>query len=258
MPNAVLENEAERGRGWDELPKVQTRIEGLDEVLGGGIPKGSVTLISGPPGSMKSTLAYGILHGNAVQANVPSLYISLEQGKDNLQRQMAAAGFHVGPSWKNLHILDIGAIQKRIGRSRRSIWVNYLHRAVETTRRIQGAELIVLDSLEALEVLAKFEDRRSELFEFFEWFRGLEATALVLSEGSRDASALVIDGGHRTHNDENFLADGVIELKMHPINELDMQRRVRVVKMRACHHKTGFYTLVFEDGTFSLTRSLSD
>jgi len=257
MPETVEESVSEAIRNWADVPKVRTRIEGLDEVLGGGIPKGTVTLITGPPGSMKSTLAYSILQNNAVENRIPCLYISLEQGKASLQRQMGAVGFDLGAAWERFHILDVGAIQKRIGRSRQSVWVNYLKRAVEVTRRIHGAELVVLDSLEALEVLAKFEDRRSELFDFFDWFRGLETTFFILAEGSRDSTGLVVDGGRRTHNDEQFLADGVIELRMHPINDLDVQRRLRVVKLRACNHKTGYYTLVFDDHRFSVTRSMS-
>jgi circadian clock protein KaiC len=245
------------GRAVNELGKTKTGIEGFDEILGGGVPRGSVTLVTGAPGTMKSTLAYAILHNNALAEGTPSLYISLEQAKASLHEQMAAAGLDLAKTWDRVHILDVGAIQKRIGRSRKSIWVNYLKRAVDVTRRIAGSEILVLDSLEALEVLAKFEDRRSELFDFFEWLRGLGITAFIIAEGSRDTPAFVIDGGQRTHNDEQFLADGVIEIQMHPINELDVQRRLRVVKMRTCNHKTGFYTLVFDDRRFSVTRSMS-
>jgi len=47
-----------------ELPKVSTGIAGLDLVLGGGLPAGRVTLLSGGPGSGKSMIGLQcLLHG---------------------------------------------------------------------------------------------------------------------------------------------------------------------------------------------------
>jgi len=240
-----------------EIERVTTEIDGLDDVLGGGIPRGHVVLVSGAPGTMKSTLAYAIMH-NAARRGLRSLYISLEQSKASLERQMAAMGFDVTAAADRVHILDGGALQKDMGRGARLVWVDYLKRAVDNKRRIDGVDLVALDSLEALEVLAKFEDRRIALFEFFEWFRALDATALILAEATGDAPALVLDSGHRDHHDEEFLADGVLQLKLHPVSDLDVQRRLRVAKMRAANHRTGYYTLVFEDGRFSVTRSMSE
>jgi len=40
-----------------ETKKISTYVEGLDEILGGGFPVGHVVLLSGLPGTMKSTLS---------------------------------------------------------------------------------------------------------------------------------------------------------------------------------------------------------
>ncbi len=58
-------------------------------------------------------------------------------------------------------------------------------------------------------------------------------------------------------NDEEYLADGIIQLRLQQINDLDVQRRIRCYKMRSTNHKTGSYALVFEDGVFSATRAMS-
>jgi len=113
----------------------------------------------------------------------------------------------------------------------------------------------VIDSLEALEVLAKFEDLRSDLFELFEWLRELGATTLVLTEAPPES---VLFPSERTHAlDASYLADGVIHLKMHQVSDVAMQRRIRIVKMRGTAHETGYSALVFEDGRFGVTRALS-
>jgi len=236
--------------------KIPTFIEGLDEVLGGGFPVGHVVLVSGLPGTMKSTLTYAILHANARQRDAKGLYVSLEQTRPSLEAQMAAMGFDVEAVRSEVHILDVGTIQKEVGKSASKPWMEFLRRTMTTKKDIDGVDLVVIDSLEALEVLAKFEDRRTELFRLFEWLRDLGATTLVLAEAASEASYLGLEAP-QPRRDETFLADGIIELKMHPISDVEIQRRVRVQKMRGSHHKTGFFALVFDEGRFQVIPVIS-
>jgi len=239
-----------------ETKKISTYIEGLDEVLGGGFPVGHVVLLSGLPGTMKSTLSYAILHRNAKERGARCLYVSLEQTRKSLEDQMAAMGFDVEEVRGDVHILDVGTIQKEIGRSATKPWMEFLRRTLTTKKDIDGVDLIVVDSLEALEVLAKFSDRRTELFQFFEWLRDLGATTLVLAEAASEAPFLGLEAP-QPRRDETFLADGILELKMHQITDVEVQRRIRVSKMRGAHHRTGFSALVFEDGRFQVTSVIS-
>src|SRR5256885_7859284 len=112
-----------------ETKKISTYIEGLDDVLGGGFPVGHVVLLSGLPGTMKSTLSYAILHGNARERGAKCLYVSLEQTRKSLEGQMAAMGFDVEAVRGDVHILDVGTIQKEIGKSadRKSTRLNSSH-----------------------------------------------------------------------------------------------------------------------------------
>ncbi len=239
-----------------DTKKVPTYIEGLDEVLGGGLPAGHVVLLSGLPGTMKSTLSYAILHANARERGAKCLYISLEQTRKSLEAQMAAMGFDVEAVRGDVHILDVGSIQKEIGKSASKPWMEFLRRALQTKKDIDGVDLVAIDSLEALEVLAKFEDRRTELFRFFEWLRDLGATTIILAEAASEAPFLGLEAP-QPRRDETFLADGILELKMHPISDVEVQRRIRVLKMRGSHHKTGFSALVFEEGRFQITSVIS-
>ena len=239
-----------------ETAKIQTYIEGLDDALGGGFPVGHVLLISGLPGTMKSTLSYAILHGNARERGAKCLYVSLEQTRKSLEAQMAAMGFDVEAVRGEVHILDLGTIQKEAGKSATKPWMEFLRRTLQTKKDIEGVDLVVIDSLEALEVLAKFEDRRTDLFRLFEWLRDLGATTVILAEAGSDAPFLGIEAP-QPRRDETFLADGILELKMHSISDVEVQRRIRVVKMRGSHHKTGFSALVFEDGRFQVTSVIS-
>src|SRR5207249_2913197 len=100
-----------------ETKKISTYIEGLDEVLGGGFPVGHVVLLSGLPGTMKSTLSYAILHRNAKERGARCLYVSLEQTRKSLEDQMAAMGFDVDEVRASVQILDIVTIQTVNGKS---------------------------------------------------------------------------------------------------------------------------------------------
>ena len=58
------------------LDALATGVPGLDEVLGGGLPKLSFNLIAGDPGSGKTTLAMQVMFANATVAR-PGLYLTL-------------------------------------------------------------------------------------------------------------------------------------------------------------------------------------
>ena len=56
---------------------------------------------------------------------------------------------------------------------------------------------------------------------------------------------------------EAYLADLIIALEMHPTSDLFVQRRVRIVKMRATKHETGYDALSYEQDGFEVTRTVT-
>src|SRR3972149_7188282 len=99
--------------------RVKTHVDGLDELVGGGIPKGHVVLISGLPGTMKSSLAYSILHRNARTGGLPGVYVSLEQTKPSLERQMEGMGFLAADRRNQGAVVDVAAVRKDVGEGER-------------------------------------------------------------------------------------------------------------------------------------------
>jgi circadian clock protein KaiC len=61
------------------LDALATGVSGLDEVLGGGLPKLSFNLIAGDPGSGKTTLAMQVMFANATVAG-PRLKLTIQGG----------------------------------------------------------------------------------------------------------------------------------------------------------------------------------
>ncbi len=123
---------------------------------------------------------------------------------------------------------------------------------VDELGRARASRLV--DSLEAIEVLAKFKDRRREMYRLFEWLRDLDATSFVIAE----RPDWVVEG-HVLQGrwDEDFLADGVIHLRLHLVSDLDVQRRIRIVKMRGTRHEAGYLAIVLDEGRFRVTRALT-
>jgi len=108
----------------------------------------------------------------------------------------------------------------------------------------------VIDCLQAIDVLTGVADRRPELQELFDWMRDLDVTSFIVTEGPDWTT-----GSRPQRHDEYYLADGIIQLRMSPISELDEERQLRIVKMRGTKHETGYHALVLERGRFRIWRT---
>ncbi len=232
--------------------RVRTFVEGLDSALEGGIPWGHLVLIEGSPGTMKSSLAFSILLQNAAREGLHCLYLSLEERTSSLLKQMGSLGLKLEVPRGSLVVLDPKTASNLLGE--RADWIEALQAGVASIKAQRGLDLIAIDSLEALEVLAKFKDRRREMYRLFEWLRDQDLTSFVITERPD-----WIIAGHVLQGrwDEDFLADGVVHLRMHMVSDVDAQRRLRVVKMRGTRHETGYLAMVLDDGRFRVTRAMS-
>ncbi len=239
------------GIGMDRN-RIKTYVRGFDDVLGGGLPEGYVVLVSGAPGTMKSSLAFSILYHNALEEGRKGAYFTLEQSKDLLLEHMGSMGMGDPKAWENLVLLDMGNIRKNLTYLQgRGTWLELFKMYCNNVMKAEKIACLVVDSLDVLETMAKMPDRRSELYFLFEWLRDLGPLTLLVSEQPLDLAP----GAHPP--DEAYLADGIVQVDLHPTTDLYVQRRLRVVKMRSTKHDTGYYALSFEDGRFEITRAVS-
>src|SRR3989441_1261187 len=232
--------------------RAPTFAYGLAQTLEGGVPWGHVVLIEGAPGTMKSSLGFSILLQNAARAGLHCLYLSLEERGSSLLKQMGSLGLHLEVPKGSLVVLDPRSATNLLGEKKD--WLDGLREGIRSVKAQRGLDLIVIDSLEALEVLAKFKDRRREIYRLFEWLRDLGITSFLVTERPDWVVA-----GHVLQGrwDEEFLADGVIHLRMHLVTDSTAQRRLRVVKMRGTEHNTGYLAMDFDHGRVRVTRAMS-
>jgi len=231
-----------------EVERIKTYVEGLDDKIGGGIPKGHIVLIAGTAGTMKSSLCYNILYHNALKNGMKGLYITLEQNRSSLTKHMAGLGMPLSRVEENLNIWDLGIIRTSLIAG--ETWLAILEKDIGEYKEKVGLDLLVIDSLPVLALISNLKDPRTELFHFFEWLRELEVTTLLISEMSE---------GTRIYGkyEEDFLADTIVYLSMYEVDEVTVQRRIRFVKMRNSNHSMNYYTLLFENDRFQVTRLIS-
>jgi circadian clock protein KaiC len=237
------------------MDKIRTYQEGLDEILGGGIPSGHVVLLVGAPGTMKSSLSYAIIHENASRG-VPGIYVSLEQHASSLRYQMTRLGYDEEASAEHLSVLDLAALRNKVKESE-TPWIDFFKMYASGLMKKSGFRFLVLDSLDALEILAHTKNHRKDVFELFSWLRELECTSFVIGElASPNSDAATLDHPGFSRHREDYLADGIIHLKLEKQGEFGMQRRLRIVKMRGTNHSTSYHAIVFDKG-FKVTQVVS-
>src|SRR5688572_27641875 len=78
------------------LPKSLTGIQGLDEITGGGLPRGRPTLVCGGAGCGKTLFAAEFLVRGAAQFGEPGVFMSFEETDAELKANVASLGFDLG------------------------------------------------------------------------------------------------------------------------------------------------------------------
>ncbi|MCI4371130.1 MAG: AAA family ATPase [Thermoplasmata archaeon] len=234
------------------MDRLKTYVEGFDEALGGGIPRGSIVLVAGTPGTMKTALTFSILYEN-VKAGSKALYISLEESQEDLRASMEELGL-TGLDDMELYILDIGRIRlEHKDEELSKNWLDILKKYIDQRVRTNGFDLVAIDSLAALYSLSHLEIPRRDLFHFFGFLKTLRATTFLISEVPSG------NGGKLSSFDEEFLADGILVLRHFEKGETDVQLRLRCVKMRRARHEHGYYALIrTNNGRFQITRAISE
>lgn len=238
--------------------RIKTFVKGFDEEIDNGVPPGSVVLVSGLAGTMKSSLAYYILYNNAKKQNKRGLYITLEQTETSLLAQMEHMGMPHEEVADKLLVVDVGTLRVDEKRASDESWLGLTMKTVQKIRERIGCELLVLDSLDAYMLLAETEFSRRAMFMFFEWLRRLKITVFLVSEAVDSIPLLALMGGEIVGDRayEAFLADGVLYLKLVEVGEVEVRRRIRCIKMRETDHNMSYFDLIFKDGEFMVTRAL--
>lgn len=220
--------------------RVPTGIKGLDDILNGGIPKGSLVLIMGGPGVGKTILATQFLVNGINKFKENGIFATLLENPVNLQKNMAKFGWNLGELEKTEKFRFIDASptapppitrlsgEIRLGMlsiGRREFSMISLIEAIQSRSEEINAQRIVLDSMASL--IFQYTDvtqRRKAILDLFEALISSNATCLVTQE-QRNL------GLEREIQDEEYLADGVILMQRYQVGKI-LLRAIQIEKMK--------------------------
>jgi len=253
-----------------EIKRIPLYIQGLDDVMEGGIPEGHITLICGAAGTMKSSVCFNSVYNEAANKGKIAVYFTLEQSYPSLLNHIINMGYdltkvnvllindlsNIGANIAQLKnskkgtiiFTDLGCIRKeikdvKIATTANAGWLNVMKNLVRKIKMDLGLDMVVIDSLSALYVLSKFENPRIELFYVFEFLREMQVTSFLISEMPLDGSR------YSEYGVEDFLCDGIIYIRLSQFRRA-VVREISIVKMRATSVKTDIFSLEFKNGKF--------
>lgn len=211
------------------VPKAPTGIQGLDEITGGGLPRGRPTLICGGPGCGKTILAMEFLINGARHYDEPGVFLSFEESIEDLTLNFASLGFDPSSLSKRKKLsLDYVRVEPNEIQETGAYDLDGLFIRLSHAIDVIGAKRVVLDTIETLfSGLSDTRVLRAELRRLFTWLKTKGVTAIVTGERG--------SGGLTRHGLEEYISDCVILLD-HRVVEQNATRRLRVVKYRGSTH----------------------
>ena len=230
--------------------RISTSVRNLDERMGGGILAGQVILLCGRAGTMKSSLAFSILHNAAKREGRRGVYLTLEQSRESLVDHTARLGMDPKAieGTGGIIIVDMARLRKEANAEAGQTldWPQAILTTITNYKVKFGCGVFVLDSLAALYALTNFQNPRNDVFHFFDRLRAIGVTSLLISEMLEPDKLLFGKYGV-----EEFLADGIIHLEMQK-DERNVNLFLAVIKMRQTKHDRAYFPLIIERGTFEI------
>jgi circadian clock protein KaiC len=228
-----------------QLPKCPTGIQGLDEITGGGLPRGRPTLVCGGAGCGKTLLATEFLVRGAAQFGEAGVFMAFEETEAELKANVASLGFDLEGLVRRKKIaidyvhIERSEVQESGEYDLEGLFVRLNH-AIDSI----GAKRVVLDTLEALFASLPNEAiLRAELRRLFRWLKDKGVTAVITAERGREQLT--------RHGLEEYVSDCVILLD-HRVNDQIATRHLRVVKYRGTLHGTNEFPFLIGDEGISV------
>ncbi len=203
-----------------EVLRVATGIAGFDDLIQGGIPENSFTLVSGGTGTGKSIFAINFLAHGAMQGE-PGVYVSLEEGYKENKMQMNLFNWEIDRLQKEGKLV---ILQPKIYNFEK------LMESIQDAIDSVGAKRLVLDSISVLEMY--FEDQfktRRNILDLARSLKEMGVTTIGISETTDEI------GGMSRNGVEEFLSDSVVILYLTRKGN-SFSRAISIRKMRGTEH----------------------
>ena len=206
-------------------------IPGLEKVFRTDVEPPCVVLLTGPPGSMKTSFCYTLMSKYLEKKREFGLYTTLEESSQSHLRNMKSMGMSLSPHMQISDFTDLREVDKVVEEGEATDYINFIEKMILYFKKKYGDRftLFALDSLGALYSLMEDSSQmRKRMFYFFKMLRDNNLTAFMVMERSIGAESQLL-------GNEGFLVDGIIMLGLDR-SRGKLVRYLQVEKMRACQH----------------------
>ena len=205
--------------------KAPTGIAGLDEITGGGLPRGRTTLLVGGSGSGKTILALQFLVHGAQQRDEPGIFVAFEETPARIAGNAATFGWGLDElqEQEKLYFMDAQPAPDLVQSG--TFDLGGMLAALGAQAEEMGAKRIVFDALDiVLSLLSDAAAQRREIYRIHAWLLARELTGIV---------TLKHEGGSIDHafGFMQFMVDCAVILN-HTVVLGVSQRNLRVQKYR--------------------------
>ena len=207
---------AEKEMIRSEVKRCRSGIEGLDEIIDGGIPEGNLVVLSGDPGSGKTVFCWQFIYSGATQFNQNGVYISLEEPEKTIVEGAREFGFD---------------FQKLINSGKLKIITIELYdferlkNMIEDTVKSIDAKRVIIDPGVIFRLFFDRElDARKRIVSLGKMLKSIGCTSIITNEISLGKASSLFGL-------EEYVADGVILLYHTKIKDRFV-RSIAVLKMR--------------------------
>jgi circadian clock protein KaiC len=218
-----------------------TGIEGLDEILGGGLPRNRLYLVQGDPGVGKTTLALKFLL-EGIKRGEAGLYVTLSETREEMEMVARSHGW----SLDKIHLFELTEREMALHGTTENTFFHpsevELSRTIdvllEQVRRSNPAR-VVFDSLSEMRMLSDTALRyRRQILQLKQFFSGQQCTVLFLDDRTADHESLQVES----------IAHGVISLSLTTPDYGAARRRLNIQKIRGQKFNEGFHDFVLREG----------
>lgn len=222
--------------------RAKTGVEGLDDVLSGGLSRRHVFLLEGSPGTGKTTIALQFLQEGAALGE-KCLYITLSETGEELRDSALSHGMEID---SNIEIFELVPPESLLNaEQQQSLLYSSDLELGETTKMIFEAfeklkpSRVVLDSLSEIRLLAQSSLRyRRQILALKHFFARTGATVLLLDDMTSDSLDKTV----------HSVVHGVIHLEQLAPSYGSERRRLRITKYRGQAYRGGYHDFTIKTG----------
>jgi circadian clock protein KaiC len=219
--------------------RIRSGIEDLDQLLGGGIERGTSTLIVGAPGAGKSSLAAQFVAAEAARGGTGALFI-FEESRHTLLTRARGLGIDLDTHLESgrVHIQSIDPAELSPGE-----FAHLIHLAVEERK----VSVVVIDSLNGYMNSMPNERHLTIQLHELQAYLGHAGVATIII----GAHSGIIGSQMHTPADASYLADAVILLRYYE-RRGEIHQAISVIKKRGGAHERTIRDLTLSKGRISV------